>query len=143
MSLILQYLRTAPPPLISPDKPLIRDAPPASLLPLNPTLYLELVIDSVSPLFRIRNQKGAAGGGASLSIPIPLGVRQRRRRAVSWILDAASKRKTEGSGHGGFARKVAKELIAIAEGRSTVWERRNGVHRQGISARTNLKFRKR
>lgn len=60
---------------------------------------------------------------------------------MMWILDAVSKRKSEGSGRGMFARKVAKEIIAIAEGRSAVWDRRTAIHKMAIGARANLKFR--
>lgn len=59
-----------------------------------------------------------------------------------WILDAASKRRTRGSGHGGFAQKVSEELIAVVEGRSGIWERRSGVHKVGVGARANLKMRR-
>ena len=76
----------------------------------------------------------------ALQIPVPLGLRQRRRQAVQWILDAASKRRSRGSGRGGFAQKVAEELIAVVEGKSGVWDRRGGVHRLGVSARANLSF---
>lgn len=138
MAMILNYLRTAPPPVINPSRPLMVGAPPASHLPLNPILYLTLAIDSVAPLLRIRSQKGAAGGGMALQIPVPLGVRQRRRTAIMWIIDAASKRRWNGSGKGGFAQKVAQELISIVEGKSGLWERRGGIHRLAVSARSNL-----
>lgn len=62
---------------------------------------------------------------------------------MQWILDAATKRKTRGSGRGGFAQKVAEELISVVEGRSGVWERRSGAHRLGVSARANLTFGRR
>src|SRR6195952_5168096 len=111
MSFILNHLRTAPPPNTNPARPLLPGAPPASHLPLNPILYLTLAIDSVAPLLRIRSQKGAAGGGVALQIPVPLGQRQRRRTAVQWILTAASRRRDKGSGKGGFAQRVAEELV--------------------------------
>ena len=140
MAMILERLRTAAPPTPDPRHPLIPGAPPTNHLPLNPVLYLTLAIDSVAPLLRIRSQKGAAGGGVALQIPIPLGLRQRRRTAVMWILDAATKRRTRGSGRTMFAHKVADELIAIVEGKSGVWEKRSGVHRLGVAARANLTF---
>ncbi|KAI9783219.1 MAG: hypothetical protein M1839_004059 [Geoglossum umbratile] len=143
MSLILQHLRTSPPPLLNPERPLLPSAPPPSHLPLNPTLYLMLAIDSVAPLLRIRAQKGAAGGGAALQIPVPLGLRQRRRRAVEWVLDAASKRRSRGSGKGGFAQRVAEEIVSVVEGRSTVWDKRGAVHKLAVSARANLNFGRR
>ena len=139
MAMILNHLRTASPPLVDPRRPLIPGAPPPSHLPLNPVLYLTLAIDSVAPLLRIRVQKGAGGGGASLQIPIPLAVRQRRRQAVLWILDAASKRRSRGSGRGMFAQKVGEELVSVVEGKSGVWDRRGAVHKLGVSARSNLK----
>ena len=143
MAMILSHLRTASPPAVNPNRPLLPSAPPPSHLPLNPVLYLTLAIDSVAPLLRIRSQKGAAGGGIALQIPVPLGLRQRRRQAVQWILDAAGKRKTLASGRGGFAQKVAEELIAIVEGRSGVWDRRGGVHKLGVSARANISWGRR
>jgi small subunit ribosomal protein S7 len=136
--LILQHLRTSPIPTINPQRPLLPGAPPPSHLPLNPILYLTLAIDSVAPLLRIRSQRGAAGGGVALQIPVPLGQRQRRRTAIEWVLNSASKRKSRGSGKGGFAQKVAEELISVVEGRSSVWERRNAAHKLGVAARANL-----
>ncbi|KAF2276926.1 30S ribosomal protein-like protein S7 [Westerdykella ornata] len=138
MALILQHLRTSPIPTINPSRPLLPGAPPPSHLPLNPVLYLTLAIDSVAPLLRIRNMKGAAGGGMALPIPVPLGKRQRRRTAVQWILTAASRRRNKGSGKGLFAHKVAEELISVVEGRSAVWERRNAIHKQAVAARANV-----
>ncbi|OCK81200.1 ribosomal protein S7 [Lepidopterella palustris CBS 459.81] len=138
MSLILTHLRTSPPPSINPSRPLLPGAPPPSHLPLNPILYLSLAIDSVAPLLRLRSQKGAAGGGVALQIPVPLGLRQRRRTAVEWILAAATKRRNRGSGKGGFAQRVAEELISVVEGKSSVWERRNAIHKLGVAARANL-----
>lgn len=140
MSLILSHLRRSPPPSLMPTRPLIPGAPPPSHLPLNPILYLTLAIDSVAPLLRIRSQRGAAGGGASLQIPVPLRMRQRRRQAMQWILDAASKKPSRGSGKDQFAQRVAEEIIAVVEGRSGVWERRTAVHKLGISARANLGY---
>ena len=138
MAFILNHLRTAPPPSPSPAHPLLPGAPPAHNLPLDPVGYLALAIDSVAPLLRIRNQKGAAGGGMALQIPVPLGLKQRRRTAVQWILDAANKKKSRGSGKGQFAQKVAEEIIGVIEGRSSAWEKRGVVHKTATGARANL-----
>lgn len=143
MALILERLRTAAPPTPDPRRPLLPGAPPANHLPLNPILYLTLAIDSVAPLLRIRSQKGAAGGGVALQIPIPLSVRQRRRKAMMWILDVATSKSSKGSGRTMFPHKVADELIAIIEGRSAVWDRRSALHKLGVAARANLSFSKR
>ncbi|KAH9864298.1 hypothetical protein J1614_010232 [Plenodomus biglobosus] len=138
MALILQHLRTSPIPTINPAKPLLPGAPPPSHLPLNPILYLTLAIDSVSPLMRIRSQRGAAGGGVALQIPVPLGQRQRRRVSIEWIITAASKRRNVGSGKSSFAQRIAQELIAVVQGTSGCWEKRNAIHRLGIAARANI-----
>ena len=143
MALILERLRTAPPPTSDPRRPLIPGFPPTTHLPLNPILYLTLAVDSVAPLLRIRAQKGAAGGGVALQIPIPLNLRQRRRTAIMWLLDAASRRTTKGSGRTMFPHKVADELIGIVEGKSGVWDKRGAVHKLGIAARANLALRPR
>lgn len=143
MAMILERLRTAPPPSADPKHPLVPGAPPTNHLPLHPILYLTLAIDSVAPLLRIRSQRGAAGGGVALQIPIPLNVRQRRRTSIMWILDAACKRRSNSSGRTMFADKVADELIAIVEGRSGVWDKRGGIHRLGVAARANLSFNNR
>jgi small subunit ribosomal protein S7 len=138
MAVVLQYLRTSPIPTINPARPLLPGAPPPSHLPLNPVLYLTLAIDSVAPLLRIRAQKGAAGGGVALQIPVPLSQRQRRRTAIQWILGAASKRRTVGSGKNSLGQRVAQEMISVIEGKSGVWDRRNAVHKLGVAARSNI-----
>ena len=143
MAMILNHLRTASPPTFSPKYPLLPGTPPASHLPLNPILYLTIAIDSVAPVVRMKSLKGQAGGGAALQIPIPMRLRQRRRKAISWILDAASKRRNRGSGRGQFPQKVAEEIISVMEGRSGIWERRGLLHKQGVSARANVKRRNR
>jgi small subunit ribosomal protein S7 len=132
MGIVLDHLRTASPPQINPKRRLL-NAPPASQLPLDPVAYLTVVVDSVAPLFRIRQQKGIAGGGAAVQIPHPLTLRQRRRTAIQWILDASAKRRDVV-----FAQRVAGEVVAVAEGRSGVWEKRDQLHKIGIAGRANL-----
>lgn len=142
MSFILNHLRTAPPPTPSESRPLLPGSPPPAQLPLNPILYLTLAVDSLAPLLRIRNQKGAAGGGAALQIPVPLSLRQRRRQAVMWILDAADKKKSRGSGRGMFAQRIADEVVNVVEGKSNAWEKRAMVHKVATAARANLNYKK-
>lgn len=135
MDFILEHLRTSAPPNIDPRRRL-QTTLPSPQLPLNPVIYLNLLVDSVSPLIKIRQQKGLAGGGASVPMPVPLAMRQRRRTAIRWILEAAEKRKDSK-----LALRVANELLAVAEGRSGVWEKREHVHKIGVSGRSNLQLR--
>ncbi|KAH7020953.1 ribosomal protein S7 domain-containing protein [Microdochium trichocladiopsis] len=138
MGLILNHLRTSPPPKINPLRPLLPGAPPPSQLPLNPLLYLTLAIESVAPMVRIFAMKGQAGGGRALEVPTPLPARTRRRLAVNWILDAVNKKKSRGSGRGQFAARFGDEIIAIVEGRSSLWDRRQVLHKLATVSRANL-----
>ncbi|KAI0898969.1 ribosomal protein S7 [Annulohypoxylon nitens] len=141
MSLILNYLRTTPAPTISPLRPLLPGSPPASQLPLNPLLYLTLAIDSIAPLIRIMNIKGAAGGGHALEVPEPMSSRKRRRLAIMWILEAVKKKRGAGSGRKQFSVRFAQEIVAVVEGRSGVWQKRDQLHRLGTASRANLNHR--
>ena len=139
MAHILNTLRTAPAPQINlamPDrKILIPEKMPREALPLSPVQYLTAAIDGIAPLIKIRQQRGMLGGGAMQPIPQPLSVRQRRRQSIQWILDASEKRRDVK-----LADRVAKELIAVAEGKSAVWDRRALLHRMATSARSNVKL---
>ncbi|KAF4338308.1 ribosomal S7 [Fusarium beomiforme] len=138
MAIVMNYLRTSPPPIYSPKYPLLPGTPPASYLPLNPILYITVAIDSVAPLLKIRNVAGAGGGGRALELPVPLGVRQRRRVAFKWILDVINKKPSKGSGRKQFPYRIAEEIVAVVEGRSGVWEKRKQVHKLGTAARANV-----
>lgn len=134
---ILDTLRTAPPPLSKSTKPghaLLPSAGPINLLPLSPIQYLNAVFDSVAPLVKIRQQRGMAGGGRALPIPIPIGLKLRRRTAIKWILESADRR-TEVR----LADRVSREIINVAEGTSSAWEKRHAVHKMAVGARVNVK----
>ncbi|OAL25390.1 hypothetical protein AYO20_10500 [Fonsecaea nubica] len=132
MQFILDALRTSSAPPTNKD--LISPLPLQSL-PLSPVAYLTAIVDSVAPLVKIRQQRGLLGGGASMPIPVPLRLRQRRRTAIQWILTAA-----EGRREDKLAERVAKELLGVAEGRSSAWEKRARIHKLAISARANVKI---
>ncbi|KAI0105268.1 ribosomal protein S7 domain-containing protein [Nemania sp. FL0031] len=138
VSLILNYLRTSPPPKVSPLRPLLPGSPPPEQLPLNPLLYLTLAIDTVAPIIRVRSFKGLAGGGAALDVPEPINARARRRQAILWILDIVNKKRSTGSGRKQFAARFGQEIIAVIEGRSAAWDRRQVLHKLGTAARANL-----
>lgn len=132
MSFILDHLRTTSPPQVHAKRRLLGN-PSTPQLPMNPVLYLTLIIDSVAPVIKLRQQKGIAGGGASVPVPFALNERQRRRQAIRWIIDASDKRRDSS-----LAQRVANELVAVAEGRSGVWERREHTHKMGVAGRANV-----
>ncbi|KAF9876076.1 30S ribosomal protein S7 [Colletotrichum karsti] len=138
MAMVLNFLRTSPPPIINPRFPLLPGAPPPAHLPLNPVLYMTLAVDSVAPLVKIRRIPGGAGGGRPLELPAPLAVRQRRRMAFQWVLDVVNKKPSKGSGRTQFAHRLAEEIVAVVEGRSPVWDKRLVLHKLGTATRANL-----
>jgi small subunit ribosomal protein S7 len=138
MAMILNHLRSSPAPKINPAKPLIPGSPPPDQLPLDPVTYLTAAIDSVAPLIKIRKYAKLAGGGRALELPAPLHLRQRRRWAFGWILDVVNKKPSRGSGRGMFPTRVAEEIIAVVEGRSSVWEKRQELHKRGTAVRANV-----
>jgi small subunit ribosomal protein S7 len=140
--MVMNYLRTSPAPIYSPKFPLLPGTPPASHLPLNPVLYMTIAVDSVAPVIKVRAIPGAAGGGRALDMPQPLDVRQRRRAAFQWILDVVEKKQSKGSGRKQFPHRIAEEIVAVVEGRSSVWDKRRLVHKQGTAARANITARK-
>jgi small subunit ribosomal protein S7 len=73
-----------------------------------------------------------------LDIPVPLTERQRRRTAFNWLLDAVRNRPSRGSGRTMFPHRIAEEIVAVVEGRSGLWDKRNIIHRLGTTARANL-----
>ena len=76
-----------------------------------------------------------AGGGKSTPIPVPLNLKLRRRNALNWILENADKR-IEAK----LADRVAREIIAVAEGTSSAWDKRLMTHKAAVTARANVKI---
>jgi hypothetical protein len=132
MESILETLRKSPAP---PSSTNLISSLPLESLPLHPAAYLTTLIDSVAPLIKIRQQRGFLGGGASMPIPVPLRLRQRRRTAIQWILASAESRSEDK-----LADRVSKELLAVAEGRSSSWEKRTRVHKMAVGARANIRI---
>lgn len=136
--MVLNYLRTTPPPKLNPQKPLLPGSPPPEHLPLNPNLYFMLAIDSVAPLIRIRGFTGLAGGGKALEVPVPIDRRARRRIAFSWIMDVVNKKESPGSGRKMLPHRIGAEIVAVAQGTSSVWDKRHELHKRGMTIRANL-----
>ncbi|RPA85222.1 ribosomal protein S7 [Ascobolus immersus RN42] len=134
MAKILGYLRTKPMPKPSAKYSMIAGSPPLSTLPSNPIAYLQTAIDSIAPLVKLKSVRGS--GGFSNTVPVPLNLRQRRRTAIVWILDAVAKRVP---GPIRFPEKFAEEIIAVVEGRSKAWEKRNQAHKTAVASRANVK----
>ncbi|KAI5295683.1 hypothetical protein KEM55_006105, partial [Ascosphaera atra] len=57
----------------------------------------------------------------------------RRRTAIKWILEASQKRRSID-----LTRRVAEEIVSVAEGKSSAWQKRDLVHKGAVTARTNI-----
>ncbi|KAI9371535.1 ribosomal protein S7 domain-containing protein [Aspergillus egyptiacus] len=133
MSAILEHLHASPPPAVHPRRRLLSDGATIAQLPLDPIRYLTVIVDSIAPLIANKSVSGIAGGGASVNVPVPLALRQRRRFAIRWIIDASDKRRDIK-----FETRVANELLAAAEGRSSAWEKKELVYKLGVAGRVNV-----
>ncbi|KAK6332306.1 hypothetical protein TWF696_003026 [Orbilia brochopaga] len=131
MQRILQILRTKPAPRVG-KYPLVPNAPDLSLLPSDPVAYIQTAIDSVAPLFKMRNTRGS--GGSTVQIPSPLPVKARRRKAMEWMLSAADGKKRLKS----LPERFAEEVEAVVLGTSSCWEKRIAVHKLAVTNRANV-----
>ncbi|KPI34703.1 uncharacterized protein AB675_9444 [Cyphellophora attinorum] len=146
MSLILDHLRTSPLATSTTtsatgaaNRPLLSDNAISTTRITRPSIprpLLTSAIDSVAPLIKIQQRAGILGGGQNLPIPIPLRVKQRRRTAIKWILESSKKRSEVA-----LWERVAKEVVAVVQGQSGVWEKRGLVHRLGVGSRSNVRDR--
>lgn len=66
-----------------------------------------------------------------------MALRQRRRRAVMWIIEAADKKKARMT----LAERFAEEIVAVVEGSSSAWLKRAQVHKTAVSSRANVKVK--
>jgi len=135
MTEVLAILRTKSAPVSNTRTPIIPTAPPLASLPSDPIAYLQTAIDSVAPLLRIKSVKGS--GGFRESVPSPMFLQQRRRKAVMWIIEAADKKKARMS----LAERLAEEIVAVVEGKSSAWEKRQQVHKTAVASRANVKVK--
>jgi small subunit ribosomal protein S7 len=60
---------------------------------------------------------------------------------MEWIIESASNRKNRGSGRDMFAHRIAETIIAVVEGKSDLWLKRDGVHKLGVAARANMNLK--
>ncbi len=53
---------------------------------------------------------------------------------MKWVLGSADKRN-----EAKLADRVSREIISVAEGTSSVWDKRQAVHKTAVTARVNVK----
>ncbi|KAJ1898271.1 hypothetical protein LPJ66_002857 [Kickxella alabastrina] len=101
----------------------------------DPYKLLSDAIESVSPLMDTRS---ARQGSKVIQVPRALNLRQRRRKAIVWILESAKKR-NEREMH----LRLSGELQAIVNGASGVLEKKLQLHKAVLANRSNIRTTKR
>lgn len=92
------------------------------------TVLLE-AIETASPLLKLSSTKK---GSKVVHVPTALRDRQRRRRAIVWMLDASKKR-----GEKSFEERFAAEVYDVSQGTSSVLQKKQQVHKQALANRAN------
>ncbi|KDN38952.1 ribosomal protein S7 [Tilletiaria anomala UBC 951] len=99
----------------------------------SPLPILSAAIELASPLVRMQSSKS---GGKQVQVPLPLNEKQRTRRAIVSILEASKKR-----GDAELSARVAREVIAVVEGNSSVLQRKEEIHKVALANRANASVR--
>ncbi|OLY79487.1 37S ribosomal protein S7, mitochondrial [Smittium mucronatum] len=97
----------------------------------NPYQILSDAIEMVSPLMTTVSSKK---GSKVVMIPKPLNVRQRRRKAILWIL-AESKRR----GARTFSTRLSTEILAVINGSSQALAKKLNMHKVVLANRAQVK----
>ncbi|KAI8047540.1 30S ribosomal protein S7p/S5e [Gilbertella persicaria] len=95
----------------------------------DPYNVLYEAIETASPLLKLSSTKK---GSKVVHVPTALRDRQRRRRAIVWMLDASKKR-----GEKTFEERFASEVYDVSQGVSTVLQKKQQVHKQALANRAN------
>ncbi|KAJ2784540.1 hypothetical protein H4R18_001080 [Coemansia javaensis] len=88
-------------------------------------------INLVAPLMDTRSLRQ---GSKVVQAPRALNLRQRRRRAIVWLLEAAARR-SEGS----FSMRLSGEIQAIVNGTSSVLEKKLLLHKTVLANRSFIR----
>ncbi|KAF7731400.1 hypothetical protein EC973_000208 [Apophysomyces ossiformis] len=94
-----------------------------------PYSVLSEAIEAASPLLKLTSTKK---GSKVVHVPTALRERQRRRRAIVWILEAAKKRNEKT-----FEERFAGEVYDISQGTSSVLQKKQQLHKQALANRAN------
>ncbi|KAJ1960492.1 hypothetical protein GGI12_003772 [Dipsacomyces acuminosporus] len=98
----------------------------------------KLLSDAIEISSPFMDTKSARQGSKVIQVPRALNLRQRRRRAIVWILDAV-KRRNERK----FYMRLSGELQAIVNGHSGVLEKKLQLHKTVLANRSNIRTAKR
>ncbi|KAI8637464.1 ribosomal protein S7 domain-containing protein [Parasitella parasitica] len=95
----------------------------------DPYTVLLDAIETASPLLKLSSTKK---GSKVVHVPTALRDRQRRRRAIVWMLEASKKR-----GEKSFEERFAGEVYDVSQGVSSVLQKKLQIHKQALANRAN------
>ncbi|KAJ2344583.1 hypothetical protein IWW50_005869 [Coemansia erecta] len=101
----------------------------------DPYRVLSDALNLASPLM---DTKSARQGSKVVQVPRALSLRQRRRRAIVWILDAVDRRKERC-----FSMRLSGELQAIVNGSSGILEKKLMLHKAVLANRSFIRTKER
>ncbi|GJJ77229.1 small subunit ribosomal protein S7 [Entomortierella parvispora] len=92
-------------------------------------------LELASPILKLTAIKK---GSKVLQVPTPMTERQRRRKAMVWILEASDKRKR---GELEFKDRLASEFLAVVNGNSGALVKKNQQHKMALANRANASLK--
>lgn len=101
----------------------------------DPVELLKKSLDDMAPLMMVKTF--STGVAKAAVIPVPLNKRQRNRIAWKWIVEGANKRVSSD-----FAVRLGEELVAVYEGRSSGFEKRDQMHKTAIAHRSYIQLKR-
>ncbi|KAG0249528.1 hypothetical protein BG011_009210 [Mortierella polycephala] len=92
-------------------------------------------IELASPILKLTAVKK---GSKVLQVPTPMTERQRRRKAIVWIVEASDKRsKAEKE----FKNRLASEILAVVNGNSGALVKKSQLHKMALANRANASLK--
>lgn len=95
----------------------------------DPLVVLAEAVESASPILKLTSAKK---GSKVIHVPTALRERQRRRKAIVWILEGAEKRPEKT-----FEARLSGEILAVINGASSALTKKNSLHKLALANRAN------
>ncbi|KAG0055721.1 hypothetical protein BGZ83_007593 [Gryganskiella cystojenkinii] len=92
-------------------------------------------LELTSPILKLTAIKK---GSKVLQVPTPMTERQRRRKAIVWILEASDKRKRSEKE---MKDRLASEFLAVVNGNSGALVKKNQQHKMALANRANASLK--
>ncbi|KAF9181545.1 hypothetical protein BGZ51_005383 [Haplosporangium sp. Z 767] len=92
-------------------------------------------IELASPMLKLTAVKK---GSKVLQVPTPMTERQRRRKAIVWIVEASDKRSRAEKK---FKDRLASEILAVVNGNSGALVKKNLLHKTALANRANASLK--